>query len=170
MDEGNETITLSGASEGLTVESGTITISDGMMDDGGMPMDPLAFAEGDMVSDVAATAGTVVSEMELPAASGGEGDITYSVSDLPAGLTFDAATRMISGTPEAEGTTEVTYTATDGAGATVTLTFSITVNPMLDFGDLSGLFGAFTGGAGKANPASEHDDADITSPLVRPLT
>ncbi|MCY4604357.1 MAG: putative Ig domain-containing protein [Gemmatimonadetes bacterium] len=170
MDEGNETITLSGASEGLTVESGTITISDGMMDDGGMPMDPLAFAEGDMVSDVAATAGTVVSEMELPAASGGEGDITYSVSDLPAGLTFDAATRMISGTPEAEGTTEVTYTATDGAGATVTLTFSITVNPMLDFGDLSGLFGAFTGGAGKANPASEHDDGAIQIVVGQPYS
>ena len=158
MDEGNETITLSGSSEGLTVESGTITISDGMMDDDMPAPDPLAFAEGAMINDVASTAGTEVAAMELPAASGGEGDITYSVSDLPAGLSFDAATRMLSGTPEAEGSTEVTYTATDGAGATVTLTFSIMVNPMLDFSDLSGLFGAFTGGAGKANPASEHDE------------
>ena len=41
-----------------------------------------------MISDVASTAGTAVSAMELPAAAGGEGDITYSVSDLPAGLTF----------------------------------------------------------------------------------
>ena len=156
MDEGNETITLTGMSEGLTVESGTITISEGMMDDDMPAPDPLTFAEGAMIAPVASTAGTAVSEMELPAASGGEGDITYSVSDLPAGLSFDPATRMLSGTPEAEGTTEVTYTATDGAGETVTLTFSITVNPMLDFSDLSGLFGAFTG-AGKANPASEHD-------------
>ena len=158
MEEGNETITLTGSSEGLTVESGTITISDGMMDDDMPAPDPLTFAEGAMINDVASTAGTAVAELELPAASGGEGDITYSVSDLPAGMSFDPATRMLSGTPEAEGSTEVTYTATDGAGATVTLTFSIMVNPMLDFSDLSGLFGAFTGGAGKANPASEHDE------------
>ena len=169
-DEGNETITLTGTSAGLTVEPGTITIADGMMDPTDPPMDPLAFAEGAMISDVASTAGTAVSDMELPAASGGEGDITYSVSDLPAGLTFDPATRMVSGTPEAEGTTEVSYTATDGAGATVTLTFSITVNPMLDFGDLSGLFGAFTGAAGKANPASEHDEGAIQIVVGQPYS
>ncbi|MDE2732886.1 MAG: putative Ig domain-containing protein [Gemmatimonadota bacterium] len=169
-DEGNETITLNGVSAGLTVEPGTITISDGMMAPDDPMMDPLAFAEGAMISDVASTAGTAVSAMELPAAAGGEGDITYSVSDLPAGLTFDAATRMVSGTPEAEGTTEVTYTATDGAGATVTLTFSITVNPMLDFGDLSGLFGAFSGAAGKANPASEHDEGAIQIIVGQPYS
>ena len=77
---------------------------------------------------------------------------------------------MVSGTPEAEGTTEVTYTATDGAGATVTLTFSITVNPMLDFGDLSGLFGAFSGAAGKANPASEHDEGAIQIIVGQPYS
>ena len=168
-DEGNETITLNGASEGFTVESGTITISDGMMDDD-MMMDPLAFAEGTMINDVASTAGTAISAMvELPAASGGEGDITYSVSELPAGLEFDAATRMISGTPEAEGTTEVTYTATAG-DESVSLTFSIMVNPMLDFGDLSGLFGLFNGGAGKANPASEHDDGAIQIVVGQPYS
>ena len=169
VDEGKETITLNGASAGLIVEPGTITISDGMMEEE-MPMDPLAFVEGAMISDVASTAGTAVSAMELPAASGGEGDITYSVSELPAGLTFDAATRMVSGTPEAEGTTEVTYTATDGAGATVTMTFSITVNPALDFGDLSGLFGQFTDGAGKANPASEHDEGAIQIVVGQPYS
>ena len=170
VDEGNETITLTGVSAGLTVESGTITISEGMMDDDMPAPDPLAFAEGAMINDVASTAGTEISAMALPEASGGEGDITYSVSDLPAGLSFDAATRMVSGTPEAEGTTAVTYTATDGAGATVTLTFSITVNPMLDFGDLSGLFGAFTGAAGKANPASEHDEGAIQIVVGQPYS
>ena len=170
MDEGNETITLNGVSAGLTVEPGTITISDGMMPDDPPMMDPLAFAEGAMISDVASTAGTAIADMALPEAAGGEGDITYSVSDLPAGLAFDDSTRTISGTPEAEGTTEVTYTATDGAGETVTLTFSITVNPMLDFGDLSGLFGAFTGGAGKANPASEHDEGAIQIVVGEPYS
>ena len=161
-DEGNETITLNGAIDGLIDGTGTLTISDvEMMDTDGDMMMALMFAEGIMIDDMAATAGTEITAVELPAAEGGSGDMTYSVSDLPAGLSFDAATRMVSGTPEAEGTTEVTYTVTDGEGATATLTFSITVNPILDFGDLSGLFGLFNGSAGKANPASEHDDGAL---------
>ena len=159
LDEGSETITLVGTVDGL--DDGTVTIR---LEDykAAEAMDPLAFAEGAMIDTIEATAGTAISAVELPAASGGSGDISYSVSDLPAGLTFDADTRTISGTPEAEGTAEVTYTATDGAGATATLTVTITVNPMLDFGDLGALFGAFNGGAGKANPASGHGEADIT--------
>ena len=55
--------------------------------------------------------------MELPAATGGVGDIAYSVTDLPAGLSFDAATRTISGTPQAEGSPLYIYTGTDALGA-----------------------------------------------------
>ena len=92
-------------------------------------------------------------------ALGGEGTITYSVSGLPAGLSFDAATRTISGTPEAatDGAVEVTYTAMAG-DESVSLMFTITVNAMLDWGDLSSLFGLFNSGAGKANPADSHTD------------
>ena len=73
---------------------------------------------------------------------GGEGTITYRVSELPEGLSFDDSTRMISGTPEAvtDGAVEITYTAQDSAGVAATLTFSITVNPPLSFGDLFDLF------------------------------
>ena len=159
VDEGNETITLNGAIEGLLDGSGLLTISDVAMDE---TMDPLAFAEGAMIADIGATSGTALTAVELPAASGGSGDIAYTTSELPAGLSFDPATRMLSGTPEAEGSTEVSYMATDAAGGSAMLTFTITVNPMLDFGDLGALFGAFNGGAGKANPASGHGDADIT--------
>ena len=155
-EEGNESLMLAGAIDDLEGGSASITLADyKMMDDDEMMM-ALMFAEGTMIDDIEATAGAAVSE-ELPAAEGGSGDITYSVSELPAGLTFDAETRTISGTPEAAGTTEVTYTATDGDGETTEKTFSIVVNPALDFGDLGGLFGALTGGAGKANPASEHE-------------
>ena len=42
---------------------------------------------------------------------------------------------------------------------TVTLTFSITVNPPLVL-NLSDLFGAANGAAGKANPASEHGESE----------
>ena len=157
-EEGNESITLTGSADDLESGSATITLADpAMMEEDDDMMMALMFAEGTMIDDITATAGQEISAMELPAAEGGSGDITYSVSELPAGLTFDAETRMISGTPEAAGTTEVTYTATDGDGTTTEKTFSIVVNPMLDFGDLSGLFGALNGGAGKANPASEHE-------------
>ena len=153
-DEGNETITVTGTIDGLAGGSATITLEDyEMMDDETM-MDPLAFAEGMMIGDVGVTSGSPMSAVVLPEASGGEGDITYSVSDLPASLAFDVATRTLSGIPEAEGTTEVTYTATAG-DESVTLTFSIMVNPPLSFGDL---FGLFNNGTGKANPAQESVD------------
>ena len=159
-DEGNETITLNGAIADLADGTGTLTLADyEMMEVVDDTMMALMFAEGAMIADIEGTAGTAMSA-ELPAAEGGEGDIGYSVSDLPAGLSFDPATRMLSGTPEAEGTTEVTYTATDSEDATTTLTFSITVNAELVF-DLAEFFGLFNNGAGKANPAQEDADGAL---------
>ena len=160
-DEGNETITVSGTIDGLAGGSATITLEDYEMTDETTPMmDPLAFAEGMMIDNVGVTSGSPMSAVVLPEASGGEGDISYSVSELPAGLSFDAATRTLSGVAEAEGTTEGTYTATAG-DESVSLTFSIMVNPPLSFGDL---FGLFNNGAGKANPAQESADGVI--PIV----
>ena len=51
----------------------------------------------------------------LPAASGGDGVLTYTISpDLPAGLAFDPATRLLSGTPTVlQPATLYSYTATD---------------------------------------------------------
>ena len=94
------------------------------------------------VEDQEYTAGTAISALVLPEATGGEGEITYSVSELPDGLSFDAATRTLSGTPEAatDGAVEITYTAEDNTGVTASLTFFITVNPPLSFGDLLDLF------------------------------
>ena len=127
-----------------------------------MPEDMmLMFAEGTMIDDITTTVGADVSE-ELPAAEGAD-DIAYSVSELPAGLSFDAETRTISGSPEAAGTTEVTYTATAGE-ETTEKTFNIVVNAALEF-DLSGFFGAFNS-AGKANPTDEHDGAEIREFIV----
>ncbi len=101
----------------------------------------LAFAEP--VEDQAYTAGTAITARVLPEATGGQGAVTYRVFGLPAGLSFDAATRTISGTPEAatDGAVEVAYTAADSTGAATALVFSITVNPPLSFGDLFDSFG-----------------------------
>ena len=72
--------------------------------------------------------------LTLPAATGGNGAITYALTPaLPAGLTFNAATSVLIGTPQALTSTEIfTYTASDSdpntaTGDTDTLTFSITV-------------------------------------------
>ena len=111
-DEGNETITLIASAEGLTDGSAHITLADGTETPLPPEATPLAFAADTSVEDQEYTAGTEISAMELPAAVGGVGDIAYSVSDLPSGLSFDAATRTLSGTPDAAtgGTEPLTYT------------------------------------------------------------
>ena len=80
------------------------------------------------------TAGTAIPALTLPAASGGNGALTYSLTpSLPRGLTFDTASRTISGTADAEtASTSYTYIAADSdtntaATDTARLTFSITV-------------------------------------------
>ena len=65
--------------------------------------------------------------LTLPAAIGGNGAITYSLSPAlsnSSGLSFDAATRTLSGRPALSvGTGNYTLTATDADGDTDTLTF-----------------------------------------------
>ena len=155
-DEGNETITLTASAEGLTGGSAHITLADGAEPPLPPEATPLSFADGTSIADQKYTAGTAISDMELPAAVGGVGDIAYSVSDLPSGLSFAAATRTISGTPDAatDEPVEITYTAADGTGASATLTFSIKINATLTFNL------AFFG-AGKLVPTASDDGASI---------
>ena len=102
------------------------------------------FAFASTVDNQAYTEGTEITPLVLPEATGGEGELTYSVSALPTGLSFDAATRTISGTPSAatNGAATIVYTATDEEESTASLTFTITINEGLDFGNLFDLFGA----------------------------
>ena len=96
-----------------------------------------AFGFAGAVEDQAYTAETAITALVMPDATGGEGEVTYRVFGLPAGLSFDAATRTISGTPTAatDGAVEVACLAEDSTGALTLLFFSITVNPPLSFGD-----------------------------------
>ena len=85
------------------------------------------------------TTGTQIANLVLPAATGGNGDITYTLAPAIAtaipGLAFDADTRVVSGTTPSAATAAavvLTYTAADSdanndAADTDTLTFSITV-------------------------------------------
>lgn len=65
-------------------------------------------------------------------------NLTYSVGSLPAGITFDAATRTFSGIPTVDGATSITVKATDSGGKSATDTFVISVTdsfndaPVLD--------------------------------------
>ena len=71
-----------------------------------------------------------ITDLTLPEATGGVGTLTYSLSPtLPAGVTFAAGTRLLSGTPTAAlAETAFTYTVTDQAKKTLALTFNITVS------------------------------------------
>ena len=82
------------------------------------------------VSNQSYVQGTAITNLVLPAATGGDGTLTYTLSpNPPAGLTFTAGTRTLSGTPSAgQGATEYTYTVTDTDGDTDSLTFKIAVS------------------------------------------
>ena len=77
--------------------------------------------------------GTRISPLLLPAATGGNGQLTYSVSNLPPGLRFTDNTqidntRVINQIPTSAGTYIVTYTVQDRDGDTLSFTFTIIVS------------------------------------------
>ncbi len=84
---------------------------------------------GAAVPDQSWTRNWPIPALSLPAATGGDGALTYALAPaLPAGLSFDAATRELSGTPtRARAATEHTLTATDGDGDAAALSFTIEV-------------------------------------------
>ncbi len=67
--------------------------------------------------------------LQLPAASGGAGAVSYTLTPaLPGGLTLDAATRRVTGAPRAAAARRsYTWTATDAGGDSARLSFSIAV-------------------------------------------
>jgi endo-1,4-beta-xylanase len=72
------------------------------------------------------TVGTAASDQVRATDSGGQA-LTYSASGLPAGLSINSSTGLISGTPTAAGTSAVTVTAKDSTGASGSAAFSWTI-------------------------------------------
>jgi gliding motility-associated-like protein len=73
------------------------------------------------------TEGVAYATQVLPAAIGGVGPYTYVASNLPAGLTFNPATREVSGTPTQAGNYSIGVTATDSEGRTASNTYALKV-------------------------------------------
>ncbi|GHF83659.1 hypothetical protein GCM10018790_71640 [Kitasatospora xanthocidica] len=72
------------------------------------------------------TVGTAVS-LQINATDSASGQtLTYTATGLPAGLSINSSTGLISGTPTAAGTSSVTVTATDTTGAAGSTGFSWT--------------------------------------------
>jgi len=91
-----------------------------------------ATASGDVVTvtspgNQTGTVGTAVS-LPISASDSASGQtLTYSATGLPAGLSINSATGVISGTPTTAATSTVTITATDGTGASGSASFSWTM-------------------------------------------
>ena len=72
-----------------------------------------------------------IGDVVLPEAEGGSGEFTYSLTSIPTGLSFDAASRTLSGALDEAGEHSLVYTATDEAGAQASFSFNITVQAAL---------------------------------------
>jgi 5'-nucleotidase len=64
-------------------------------------------------------------------ATGGVGAITYSITGQPSGITVNANTGVISGTPSASGVSTIKATATDSLNDKASVTFKLTVGSFL---------------------------------------
>ena len=130
------------------VEPGALAFRLTVTDPGGLTdSDAVTVTVRDLVPDFGAasvaalslTAGEALAAVVLPAATGGNGDLTYTLTSDPAGLaglSFDAATRTLSGTPSAGGTYTFAYRADDAdanttAADAAVLSFQVTVESVL---------------------------------------
>ena len=87
--------------------------------------------------------------------------LAYSAGGLPAGVSINASTGAITGTPTADGTSTVTVTAKDGNGAQGTASFVWTVAPG-NTGTGTGATGTITGYQGLCLDVRAANSADGT--------
>ena len=115
------------SASGCAVENGRVTRGTFVVGAPGSGDDSPRFAARTGPGDQTYTIGTVIDTLTLPAASDGNGTLTYSLTPGVPGLSFNATTRELTGTPTTGGTYAMTYTARDLDGDTDTLSFAITV-------------------------------------------
>ena len=97
-------------SAALTDRTATLTLTDG-------PTVDVAPSFSDDTGDAQGwTVGTAITPVTVPSAGGSPAPTYAAVGSLPAGINFNTATRVISGTPTAVGTGTITVTATNSEG------------------------------------------------------
>ena len=124
---------ISGTPTGAATSNFTVTATDGngatgsrafsFVVNGAMAVNPATLPNG--------TAGTAYSQ--TVSATGGNGSYTFSVTagSLPAGLTLNASTGALTGTPSTASSSNFTLTAVDGTGATASRAYTVTINAAL---------------------------------------
>ena len=131
-DATDDTATISHAVSGYgSVTAAAVVVTVG--DDDAADSAP-AFDAADAPGEQTYTVGVGIADLVLPAASGGNGALSYALDvSAVAGLVFTANTRTLSGTPSVvAGAVALTYVVTDSdgntdAGDSDALTFSVTV-------------------------------------------
>ena len=97
------------------------------------------------------TVGTAIVALSLPAATGGNGTLSYTLTPIVAGLSFNAGTRRLTGRPSLAGTYTMTYTVMDEDGDSDSITFDIIVNDA-DVGMITTRGFHFTSANGNGDP------------------
>jgi serine protease len=128
-----------GASQNITLTTGTFAVQSTWANDfnsgaGGCEVSHSIVTNGGNTVAVTnpgnqtSTTGTAVS-LQINASDSASGQtLTYSATGLPAGLSINSSSGLISGTPTTAGSSSVTVTATDTTGAKGSASFSWTVS------------------------------------------
>ncbi len=110
------------------------------------------------------TTDMAITNLALPMASGGTGTVTYTLAPLPTGLTFIADPRVLSGTPNAEGETELTYTAMDENGSMAIAAFVVIISADVTVSDPSIVAGVALNAPGNQTYTVDTEITPLTMP------